>query len=191
MSGSILGQRKSIFCYYNAKMCICECLQKQTLKPAESFGSVSLYRNYWFRCLPMNQPSLPITIQKRVLLWIRQGSYLFFYLIHRVTLASKVQQAPRDQREKRLYNIIWYLEQISPSKCLIWVKLVHIMLITLCRLCKSAKAVNHIVKGSIIGLKKSILSFIMCVVFQGYPGEDSKTPGPPGPLGEPVGLNFL
>ncbi len=31
---------------------------------------------------------------------------------------------------------------------------------------------------------------IMCV-FQGYPGEDSKTAGPPGPLGEPVGLNFL
>lgn len=30
----------------------------------------------------------------------------------------------------------------------------------------------------------------MCV-FQGYPGEDSKTAGPPGPLGEPVGLNFL
>lgn len=27
--------------------------------------------------------------------------------------------------------------------------------------------------------------------FQGYPGEDNKTPGPPGPLGEPVGLAFL
>ena len=29
------------------------------------------------------------------------------------------------------------------------------------------------------------------VVFQGYPGEDSKTSGPAGPLGEPVGLAFL
>ena len=35
---------------------------------------------------------------------------------------------------------------------------------------------------------------IVCVVFatfQGYPGEDNKTPGPAGPLGEPVGLAFL
>lgn len=117
---------------------------------------------------------------------------IYFYLIHRVTLESKVQQAPRDQREKRLYNIIEYLEQKSQSKCLIWVKLVHIMLKTLSGLCKSAKAVNHIVKASVIGGKKSILSLItVCVFFQGYPGEDSKTAGPPGPLGEPVGLNFL
>lgn len=34
---------------------------------------------------------------------------------------------------------------------------------------------------------------IICLFakFQGYPGEDNKTPGPPGPLGEPVGLAFL
>lgn len=27
--------------------------------------------------------------------------------------------------------------------------------------------------------------------FQGYPGEDNRIPGPPGPLGEPVGFAFL
>lgn len=44
---------------------------------------------------------------------------------------------------------------------------------------------------------KSCLYIHVCVIvflfaiFQGYPGEDNKTPGPPGPLGEPVGLAFL
>lgn len=65
------------------------------------------------------------------------------------------------------------------------------MLKTLCSLCKSAKAVNHIVKASIIGGKNLHSECNYVCVFQGYPGEDSKTAGPPGPLGEPVGLNFL